>query len=337
MRFNIRIDAIWQGLLLLGGATSQNSYVILGDDGMHFRLGWGFNRTIPYDEVAAVFPRSWPFLYGIGWRSNFRGVLGLTGSYHDVVEVRLKERIGNWAGVFPVDRIAVSLEEPEAFIEELSRRTGLAEPPDINALSRPQRRPTTPKKAGGKRTAGRAGKVPEPVAAAVVTAAEVTTAAFAAAEDAMSLATAPAKPAAAKSAAATAPKPRTRAKAANKRANANGATPRKTTASRRAKAPAAGNGARAASAKTTATSARVPAAKKARTMPAAAAAKASGTKAASKKTRPAAAKKTAGVKAKAKSARTQARKPAARKPTARKRPAATATRTPARSRRSRSS
>jgi hypothetical protein len=142
MRFNIRIDSIWRAALILGGATSQNSYVILGDDGMHFRFGLLFNRTIPYDQVAAVFPRSWPFLYGIGWRSNLRGVIGLTGSYHDVVEVRLTKRIGNWAGVFPVDRIAVSLEEPEAFIAEVSARTGLAEPPDVSALAKPRRRPS---------------------------------------------------------------------------------------------------------------------------------------------------------------------------------------------------
>jgi len=145
MRFNIRIDAIWRAGLILGGATSQNSYVILGDDGMHFRFGLLFNRTIPYDQVAAVFPRSWPFLYGIGWRPNLRGVIGLTGSYHDVVEVRMKRRIGNWAGVFPCDRIAVSLEEPEAFIAELSARTGLAEPPDASALAKPRRRPSRPK------------------------------------------------------------------------------------------------------------------------------------------------------------------------------------------------
>jgi hypothetical protein len=153
MRFNIRIDAIWRWALWPGGATSQNSYVILGDDGMHFRFGLLFNRTIPYDQVAAVFPRSWPFLYGIGWRSNLRGVIGLTGSYHDVVEVRMKQRIGNWAAVFPVDRIAVSLEEPEAFIAELSARTGLAEPPDASALAKPRRRPTKRTADSGQQTA----------------------------------------------------------------------------------------------------------------------------------------------------------------------------------------
>ena len=73
MRFPIRIDAIWRAPLLAGGATSRNSYVALTDEGVHFRFGLLFNRTIPYGEVKAVFPRSWPFLYGIGWRSNWKG------------------------------------------------------------------------------------------------------------------------------------------------------------------------------------------------------------------------------------------------------------------------
>ena len=241
MRFNIRIDTIWRAGLVLGGATSQNSYVILGDDGMHFRFGLLFNRTIPYDQVAAVFPRSWPFLYGIGVRPNLRGVIGLTGSYHDVVEVRMKQRIGNWLGVFPCDRIAVSLEEPEAFIEELSRRTGLAEPPDINALSRPKRQPTKPTKGAGnsgqRPPSGRTGKLPEPVAAAVVTAADVTTAVVATAELALSRATAPPEAGASTVAAAVAPRragvrpaPRPKAKAKPKPKAAKAAAPKATAA-----------------------------------------------------------------------------------------------------------
>ncbi len=156
MRFNIRIDPVWRWLLIPGGATDQNSYVFLGDDGMHFRFGFAFNRTVPYELVDAVFPRSWPFLYGIGWRSNLRGVIGLTGSYHDVVEVRLKERIGNWAGVFPVDRIAVSLEEPENFIAEVSARAGLNGEPEASARAKPARKPAA-KASAARRHRGESG------------------------------------------------------------------------------------------------------------------------------------------------------------------------------------
>jgi len=141
MRFPIRIDAIWRAPLLAGGATARNSYVALTDEGVHFRFGLLFNRTIPYEQVNAAFPRSWPLLYGVGWRSNLRGVIGLIGSYHDVVEVRLKTRSRAWALIFPCDRIAVSLEDPERFVEALSERLGKPVPADVSALARPRRSP----------------------------------------------------------------------------------------------------------------------------------------------------------------------------------------------------
>jgi hypothetical protein len=127
MKFAIRIDPIWKAPLLIGGATADNSYVEVTDAGIRFRFGLLFDRLVQFSEVKSVFPRSWPFLYGIGWRSNLRGVIGLVGSYHDVVEVRLKRRIGRAWWLFPVDRICVSLDEPERFVYELEQR--LAVPP----------------------------------------------------------------------------------------------------------------------------------------------------------------------------------------------------------------
>ena len=130
MRFQIRIDPVWRPLLLAGGATRENSYAELTDAGVRFRFGLLFDRLIPYEDVKAVFGRSWPFLYGIGWRSNLRGVIGLIGSYHDVVEVRLKGRARRAWGVFPMDRLGVSLEEPERFAYELEQRLAAAAPPE---------------------------------------------------------------------------------------------------------------------------------------------------------------------------------------------------------------
>jgi hypothetical protein len=167
MKFPIRIDTIWRGPLLTQGVTPGNSYVTLTDDGVHFRCGPLFNRTVPYSQIANVFPRSWPALYGIGLRSNLRGVIGLIGSYHDVVEVRLTKRIRNWILLFPCDRISVSLEDPERFVEELARRIGLdAEP--VETLARPRRKPQQPKPAArtnaaqAETTAASIGRGPSP-------------------------------------------------------------------------------------------------------------------------------------------------------------------------------
>jgi hypothetical protein len=132
MKFAIRLDPVWRPLLLAGGATRDNSYVELTDAGARFRFGLLFDRLVPYGDIQAVFPRSWPFLYGIGWRSNLRGVIGLVGSYHDVVEVRLKQKSRRAWGIFPLDRLGISLEEPERFVYELEQRAGLVEPPVHN-------------------------------------------------------------------------------------------------------------------------------------------------------------------------------------------------------------
>ncbi len=126
MRFPIRVDPIWRSFLLAGGATRRNAYVELTDNGIHFRFGLLFDRTVPYSDVKAAFRRSWPLWYGIGWRSNLRGAIGLIGSYEDIVEVRLKKRTRAWL-VFPCDRIAVSVEQPDAFIRAVEERAGLSE------------------------------------------------------------------------------------------------------------------------------------------------------------------------------------------------------------------
>ena len=139
MHFQIRIDPIWRVPLLIGGAIRVNSHVALTDEGVRVRFGLLFDRLVPYDDIKAVFGRSWPFLYGIGWRSNLRGVIGLVGSYHDVVEVRLNKRGPRAWGLFPVDRICVSLEEPERFIYELEKHLAPPAEPEP-AASAPARR-----------------------------------------------------------------------------------------------------------------------------------------------------------------------------------------------------
>ncbi len=103
----------------MGGACGDKSHVDVTGSEICFRFGFWFSRCVPRADIKAVFARSWPLWYGIGWRSNLRGVIGLIGSYEGVVEVRLKSRRLVW-GVFPCDRIAVSLEDPEGFIAAIA-------------------------------------------------------------------------------------------------------------------------------------------------------------------------------------------------------------------------
>jgi hypothetical protein len=126
-RFPIHIDARWRPFLLVGGATHANSYVQVDDENVTFRFGRLFSRKLPRSEIESARSIRWPIWMGIGWRSNLRGVIGLIGSYHGVVEVRLRTRGRAWR-VFPCDRIAVSLEDPEGFMAALERREEPATP-----------------------------------------------------------------------------------------------------------------------------------------------------------------------------------------------------------------
>jgi hypothetical protein len=139
MRFQIRVDPVWRPFVFVGGATRANSYVEVTDEGIHFRFGLPFNRTVPFEEVRDVFARSWPLWYGIGWRSNLRGVIGLVGSYTGVVEVRLNKRSRVWA-VLPCDRIGVSLEDPEGFMAAVE---AAMKPPAPKKRAAPKRKRAT--------------------------------------------------------------------------------------------------------------------------------------------------------------------------------------------------
>ena len=122
MRFPILRSPWWAPLLLLFGATPGRSYVELAGDRLVARFGWLFHHTFLLTDIEGARRRSWPWLYGIGWRSNFIGLIGLIGSRGNVVEMRFKRRQRMWL-LLPVsiNRLAVSLEDPGAFLEALAK------------------------------------------------------------------------------------------------------------------------------------------------------------------------------------------------------------------------
>ena len=117
-RFPMRLDPWWRPLLLIGGATSSNSYVELSEDAVTVRFGWLFRRTLPRSDIEGAVRTRWPLWHSVGWRTNFRGLIGLIGSYQGVVEIRLRTPRRVW-GLFTLRRLAVSLEEPQRFLDSL--------------------------------------------------------------------------------------------------------------------------------------------------------------------------------------------------------------------------
>ena len=130
-RYSIRIDPWWRPLLLVGAATADNSYVDVGEEAVEVQFGL-FHRTIPRSEIEGAEPKRWPVWMGVGWRTDLRGTFGLIGSYQGVVEIRLRTPLRVW-GVLNCPKLAVSLEEPDRFLEELGaapkRETAPSETP----------------------------------------------------------------------------------------------------------------------------------------------------------------------------------------------------------------
>lgn len=114
----MRVDAWWAPVLLITGATSTNTFIDLGDEDVRFDFGLVFDRTIKRDEIESAHRRAWQWWMGIGMRANLRGLIGLIGSQEGVVEVKLKHKQRAW-GVIPCDRIAISLQDPDAFLAAL--------------------------------------------------------------------------------------------------------------------------------------------------------------------------------------------------------------------------
>jgi len=118
-KYPMRLDPVWRPLFLPLGGTPNASYAEVSPDGVHFRFGFAFDRTVPRAEIASAARWQPAWWNGFGWRSNLAGRIGLLGSHDGVVVVRLKSRTRSW-GLFPCDSIAISLQDPEGFLKELA-------------------------------------------------------------------------------------------------------------------------------------------------------------------------------------------------------------------------
>ncbi len=127
-RFMMRLDPAWRPLLWPFGAAEPSSFVEVDEKRVRFKFGYLFDRSVLREEIERAYRRDWPIWMGVGWRSNLRGVIGLIGSTRGVAEIQLRSRSRAWR-VFPCDRIAVSLLDPDGFVAALQPRDVATLPP----------------------------------------------------------------------------------------------------------------------------------------------------------------------------------------------------------------
>ena len=89
-------------------------------DDVRFRFGFTFDQCIPRQQVTGVAAVNHHWWKGIGWKLG-PGVVALLGDSAGVVEVRLREprRVRLLGIPWRYQRLRVSLQDPEAFINEL--------------------------------------------------------------------------------------------------------------------------------------------------------------------------------------------------------------------------
>ena len=127
-RFVIRREWWVQPLLFLVGFVHDgNSYVAIEHAQLRVKFGWFFDQWFDLGQVESVEAMRWPWYYGLGWRTNFAGLVGVVASRRGVVAVRFREqqRVG---GVLPFvklgcNRLAFSLKTPAEFQDALGAVT----------------------------------------------------------------------------------------------------------------------------------------------------------------------------------------------------------------------
>lgn len=129
-RFPILITQLSQLFMIPFGVTRRRAFAQLQEGELHIRFGPMFDERIPLEKIELAEPVRWPRWAGVGPRANFRGSVGLVGSYSNVVKLTLKEPIDVHLFLFPVTcrRLYLSLTHPDEFLKELGRMP--AEQPD---------------------------------------------------------------------------------------------------------------------------------------------------------------------------------------------------------------
>lgn len=122
MRTEILRSTLLKPLLAAFGGTRDRSYVEFEPNALHIRFGWLFDERIPYERIASAERVHWPFIGGLGWRTNFVDTVALVGSYDNVVRLRLAPAVHvRMMARMDCESLYVSVEDVDAFLAELRK------------------------------------------------------------------------------------------------------------------------------------------------------------------------------------------------------------------------
>ena len=122
-RFELAISPVWRPALLVLGVTPKRSYIEIGEEDVHVCFG-RLEYYFPIEAVEDIRLSNWPLWAGVGARTNFRGTVGLVGTYVNVVKIAFKEPQQMRLLVRTAcKQLFLSVAEPHAFIAALKKHT----------------------------------------------------------------------------------------------------------------------------------------------------------------------------------------------------------------------
>ena len=122
-RFPILITQLSQVFMIPFGVTRRRAFAQVQEGKLHIRFGPMFDERVPLDNIEAAELSRWPRWIGVGPRTDFRGRVGLVGSYSNTVKLTLKKPVDVHLFVIPVScrELYISLEDPDPFMREISK------------------------------------------------------------------------------------------------------------------------------------------------------------------------------------------------------------------------
>ncbi|HEY5626190.1 MAG TPA: hypothetical protein VIT93_06850 [Dehalococcoidia bacterium] len=122
-RFPILITEFSKLFMIPFGVTRQRAFAQVKDGELRIRFGPMFDERISLRNIEAADVSRWPRWAGMGPRTNFRGAVGLVGSYSNVIRLTLKKPVDVHLYLLPTScrRLYLSLEHPDRFLEAIGK------------------------------------------------------------------------------------------------------------------------------------------------------------------------------------------------------------------------
>jgi hypothetical protein len=119
-RFAIRVDPWFRPLLVLFGGFGERRTVTVDEETVRVQFGF-WDHRFPRSQIAGARRVRGNLLWGVGWHGDFVRRLVVNGSLGGMVGIQLTQpqryRLLGIPG--RCSRLAVSLEEPDAFVAAL--------------------------------------------------------------------------------------------------------------------------------------------------------------------------------------------------------------------------